>query len=235
MPMICSCASVVAEGEAALLARYGLQTELLTVDNADIKEGDLLVTSGMAQRFPAGYPVGVVTRVERATGQPFAMVHAAPAAALDRSRHFLLVFAEGHLPHAGSPDDGDGMVTETGIAPQAAEGNPGARVAPRSPTGTPGRRRHHGTTSGHRSRATRPPDRDDPSGIIIGMSGGEVFNYLLNILAGSFGGEKIDLFYTPLWFAALIISFSTFVGLATGFYPARRAAKINCLEALRYK
>lgn len=91
-------------------------------DNADIKEGDLLVTSGMAQRFPAGYPVGVVTRVERATGQPFAMVHAAPAAALDRSRHFLLVFAEGHVPQAGSPDDGDGMVTETGIAPQAAEG-----------------------------------------------------------------------------------------------------------------
>lgn len=72
-------------------------------------------------------------------------------------------------------------------------------------------------------------------GILLGMLGGEVFNYLLNILAGSFGGERIDLFYTPLWFILLIISFSTFVGLATGFYPARRAARINCLEALRYK
>lgn len=67
-------------------------------DNADIKEGDLLVTSGMAQRFPAGYPVGVVTNVQRGTGQPFAVVQATPAAALDRSRHFLLVFAEGREP-----------------------------------------------------------------------------------------------------------------------------------------
>lgn len=67
-------------------------------DNADIKEGDLLVTSGMAQRFPAGYPVGVVTSVQRGTGQPFATVLASPAAVLDRSRHFLLVFAEGQVP-----------------------------------------------------------------------------------------------------------------------------------------
>lgn len=72
-------------------------------------------------------------------------------------------------------------------------------------------------------------------GIIIGMFSGELFNYLINILASTFGGEKIDMFYTPLWFTMLIIFFSTFVGLATGFYPAQRAAKINCLEALRYK
>lgn len=73
------------------------------------------------------------------------------------------------------------------------------------------------------------------SGIIIGMLGGEVFNIGLNALAGAMGGEKIDLFYTPIWFILLILSFSTIVGLATGFYPARRAAHINALEALRYK
>lgn len=72
-------------------------------------------------------------------------------------------------------------------------------------------------------------------GIIIGWFGGVVFNYLVNIMAGAFGGEKIDMFYTPFWFVALIITFSTFVGLITGFYPAKRAAKINALEALRYK
>ncbi|RLC38774.1 hypothetical protein DRH27_01445 [Candidatus Falkowbacteria bacterium] len=72
-------------------------------------------------------------------------------------------------------------------------------------------------------------------GIILGLLGGRIFNYAINILAGALGGEKIDLFYTPFWFIFLIISFSTFVGFITGFYPAQRAAKINVLEALRYK
>jgi len=72
-------------------------------------------------------------------------------------------------------------------------------------------------------------------GIGLGMAGGELFNYGLNMLAGAFGGEKIDVFYTPFWFIFLIIVFSTFVGFVTGFYPARRAAKISPLEAVRYK
>ncbi len=73
------------------------------------------------------------------------------------------------------------------------------------------------------------------SGLAIGLASGEVFNYGVNLLAGAFGGEKIDLFYTPFWFILLILIFSTVVGLITGVYPASRAAKINCLEALRYK
>jgi len=72
-------------------------------------------------------------------------------------------------------------------------------------------------------------------GIILGMLGGELFNYGVNLLAGVLGGNKIDMFYTPYWFVMLIIIFSTIVGLVTGFYPARRAAKISALEALRYK
>ena len=72
-------------------------------------------------------------------------------------------------------------------------------------------------------------------GVAIGWLGGVLFNYLINLLAGAFGGEKIDMFYTPYWFVILIMSFSSVVGLLTGFYPARRAAKINALEALRYK
>ena len=72
-------------------------------------------------------------------------------------------------------------------------------------------------------------------GIMIGMMGGFLFNYGINLLAGALGGEKIDMFFTPLWFILLIITFSTIVGLITGFYPARRAAKISALEAVRYK
>jgi len=72
-------------------------------------------------------------------------------------------------------------------------------------------------------------------GILIGLAGGEAFNYGVNMLAGALGGEKIDMFYTPIWFIILIMAFSTFVGFATGVYPARRAARINPLVALRYK
>jgi rod shape-determining protein MreC len=42
--------------------------------NADIEVGDMLVTSGLGQRFPAGYKVGVITRIVRDPGQPFARV-----------------------------------------------------------------------------------------------------------------------------------------------------------------
>jgi len=72
-------------------------------------------------------------------------------------------------------------------------------------------------------------------GILIGLMGGEVFNYIINTLAGAFGGNDIDLFFTPLWFGILVAAFSTIVGLITGFYPAKRAASISSLEALRYK
>ncbi len=59
----------------------------------DIEVGDLLVTSGLGGRFPGGYPVAVVTEIERDPGHAFARVVARPSAALDRSRHVLLVFA----------------------------------------------------------------------------------------------------------------------------------------------
>ena len=58
----------------------------------DIREGDLLVTSGLGGRFPVGYPVAVVSVIERDPGEAFARILAVPTAALDRSRHVLLVF-----------------------------------------------------------------------------------------------------------------------------------------------
>ncbi len=64
----------------------------------DIREGDLLVSSGLGGRFPVGYPVGVVTRVDRDPGQTFARIQARPSAALDRSRHVLLVFTVPESP-----------------------------------------------------------------------------------------------------------------------------------------
>lgn len=61
-------------------------------NNADIQVGDLLVTSGLGGRFPAGYPVARVTSVKRKPGEPFADVQAKPDAHLDRTREALLVW-----------------------------------------------------------------------------------------------------------------------------------------------
>ncbi|MEI8360558.1 MAG: ABC transporter permease [bacterium] len=72
-------------------------------------------------------------------------------------------------------------------------------------------------------------------GVIIGYSGGLLANLGLNLLASNFGGQSLNLFYSPTWFVVVIIVFSSVIGLLTGFYPARKAAKINPLDALRYK
>ncbi len=61
-------------------------------NNADVRSGDLLVTSGLGGKFPPGYPVGRITAVERMPGKPFAHVTAAPLAHLDRAREVLLVW-----------------------------------------------------------------------------------------------------------------------------------------------
>jgi len=58
---------------------------------ADVREGDLIVTSGLGERFPGGYPVARVTRIDREEGQTFALIEAAPLAALDRGREVLLI------------------------------------------------------------------------------------------------------------------------------------------------
>jgi rod shape-determining protein MreC len=58
---------------------------------ADVREGDLVVTSGLGDRFPGGYPVARVSRINREEGQTFAQVLAEPLAALDRGREVLLI------------------------------------------------------------------------------------------------------------------------------------------------
>jgi rod shape-determining protein MreC len=61
-------------------------------NNADIREGDLLVTSGLGGAFPAGYPVAIVASVLRIPQEPFAAVSAEPSAALSRVREIMLIW-----------------------------------------------------------------------------------------------------------------------------------------------
>jgi rod shape-determining protein MreC len=62
-------------------------------NNADIREGDLLVSSGLGGAFPAGYPVARILNVERRPGEPFADISAEPTGALNREREVLLVWS----------------------------------------------------------------------------------------------------------------------------------------------
>lgn len=69
-------------------------------DTADVRVNDIVVSSGLGQRFPAGYPVGRVAAVNRDSSQPFADVRVEPTAQLNRSRYLLLVFS----PESGYGD-----------------------------------------------------------------------------------------------------------------------------------
>lgn len=82
-------------GFRSILLGKGNAHELLldhVPDTADIRVGDSLVSSGLGQRFPTGYPVAVVTSIEHDPGRPFATVVAKPTARLDKSRHLLIAF-----------------------------------------------------------------------------------------------------------------------------------------------
>ncbi|WP_111978309.1 rod shape-determining protein MreC [Algibacillus agarilyticus] len=62
--------------------------------SADIKQNDILVSSGLGGRFPEGYPVAKVEHVVSNTSLPFAKVVAKPIANLDRIRYLLLLWPD---------------------------------------------------------------------------------------------------------------------------------------------
>jgi rod shape-determining protein MreC len=68
-----------------------LSLPFVTVE-ADLKQGDLLLSTGMGGVFPPGYPIAEVTQVVRNASTTFARVDARPTARLDRDREVLLVW-----------------------------------------------------------------------------------------------------------------------------------------------
>jgi rod shape-determining protein MreC len=83
-------------------------------NNADVKPGDLLVSSGLGGHYPPGYPVGMITKFERSPAEPFAAVVARTAADLSHGRQVLLYWAPQPLAvsHSAKP--------ETAAAPKTA-------------------------------------------------------------------------------------------------------------------
>lgn len=66
--------------------------------NADIEVGDLVISSGLGDRFPKGYPVGTIRKISMEPGEAFAMVQVKPSARLEQSREVLLVWPNNENP-----------------------------------------------------------------------------------------------------------------------------------------
>jgi len=76
------------------------------VHSGDIQEGDLLISSGLGNIFPAGYPVATITNIVRDESLPFASITAKPSAQLDRIKYLLLLWPPDIAPvDALSPSD----------------------------------------------------------------------------------------------------------------------------------
>ncbi len=72
-------------------------------------------------------------------------------------------------------------------------------------------------------------------GTLIGMIVASIVNELLQLLAKKVESDGFSLFIFDWWMVAIIIVFSVILGMITGLYPARRAAGISALEAIRYE
>lgn len=72
-------------------------------------------------------------------------------------------------------------------------------------------------------------------GVVIGMIGGVISNVIFNRLATNYNAQSLDMFSTPFRFAIFVLVFALVVGFLTGVYPARRAGRLNPLDALRYE
>ncbi|MFO7993709.1 MAG: rod shape-determining protein MreC [Marinobacter sp.] len=110
---------VVRNGLRAVLLGNGDTSSLELVhvpDTADIREGDLLVSSGLGGRFPKGYPVAEVESITKEQGEPFVKIEAAPLAELNKSRLILVVFSPAQEATDGAqeagPADGAGRAEQ---------------------------------------------------------------------------------------------------------------------------
>ena len=66
--------------------------------NADIRNGDTLVTSGIDGTYPPGLPVASVARIERDAAYAFAKIYLTPTAGTDRYRQVLVLLNEAKAP-----------------------------------------------------------------------------------------------------------------------------------------
>ena len=80
--------------------------------NVDVREGDVLVTSGIDGTYLPGLPVATVVRIEREAGYAFAKIICVPSAGVDRFGQVLVLTTEIRLP-AQPLDDAEEKALKT--------------------------------------------------------------------------------------------------------------------------
>lgn len=103
--------------------------------NAEVQKGDLIVSSALGGRFPAGYPVARVESIQHTPGGHFKEAIATPAARFGHGRQALLVWSE-------SPPLEEAQLRESAEAAAPAaplETKPANPAAAAAPAGTPAR------------------------------------------------------------------------------------------------
>jgi rod shape-determining protein MreC len=106
--------------------------------NADIKNGDILVTSGIDGVYPAGLSVAKVVQVESKSTDAFARIICQPLAGIDRNRQLLILLTESKLPPRPAPEDmKDRKAAAKAAAQSAKEASKEAAkaAAPAAPAG----------------------------------------------------------------------------------------------------
>jgi len=113
-----------------------------TAANADVQEGDLLVTSGVDGVYPAGLPVAKVDRIDKRADTTFARIHCVPLARVGAVRYVMVLTPVGSLapaaaapapepaPPEASSKKSEGRSGSKGPARKPGPGRPGEGQAP---------------------------------------------------------------------------------------------------------
>lgn len=103
--------------------------------SSDLRVGDLLVTSGLGNRFPPGFPVGTVTALRPDESRAYLVGDVRPAAQLDRGRDVLVQLSAPATPPVQALVFDTTLPPDTAPAPAPADG---ASAQDAAATGTPG-------------------------------------------------------------------------------------------------
>lgn len=72
-------------------------------------------------------------------------------------------------------------------------------------------------------------------GLFLGVVIGKLLSVVLSALSIVKGVGFVDISHVPPLFVFVVLILSVFVGIATGYFPAKRATRISALNALRYE